>query len=80
MQEVYYQKVHYLIDACRKIEFWEEKMKKRVLSLLLVVLMIMSLVPTSAFAANDVVPYGVTGGYLYFDRSTGEIQLFEIRK
>ena len=48
-------------------------MKKRVLSLLLVVLMIMSLVPTSAFAANDVVPYGVTGGYLYFDRSTGEI-------
>ena len=48
-------------------------MKKRVLSLLLVMLMIMSLVPTSAFAANDVVPYGVTGGYLYFDRSTGEI-------
>ena len=48
-------------------------MKKRVLSLLLVLLMIMSLVPTSAFAANDVVPYGVTGGYLYFDRSTGEI-------
>ena len=48
-------------------------MKKRVLSLLLVMLMVMSLVPTSAFAANDVVPYGVTGGYLYFDRSTGEI-------
>ena len=48
-------------------------MKKRVLSLLLVLLMIMSLVPTSAFAANDVVPYGVTGGDLYFDRSTGEI-------
>ena len=48
-------------------------MKKRVLSLLLVLLMVMSLVPTSAFAANDVVPYGVTGGYLYFDRSTGEI-------
>ena len=40
-------------------------MKKRVLSLLLVMLMVMSLVPTSAFAANDVVPYGVTGGYLY---------------
>ena len=36
-------------------------------------LMVVSLVPTSAFAANDVVPYGVTGGYLYFDRSTGEI-------
>ena len=48
-------------------------MKKRVLSLLLVLLMVMSLVPTSAFAANDVVSYGVTGGYLYFDRSTGEI-------
>ena len=48
-------------------------MKKRVLSLLLVMLMVVSLVPTSAFAANDVVPYGVTGGYLYFDRSTGEI-------
>ena len=48
-------------------------MKKRALSLLLVLLMVMSLVPTSAFAANDVVPYGVTGGYLYFDRSTGEI-------
>ena len=48
-------------------------MKKRVLSLLLVLLMVVSLVPTSAFAANDVVSYGVTGGYLYFDRSTGEI-------
>ena len=48
-------------------------MKKQVLSLLLVMLMVVSLVPTSAFAANDVVSYGVTGGYLYFDRSTGEI-------
>ena len=48
-------------------------MKKRVLSLLLVLLMVVTLVPMSALAANDVVTYKVTGGYLYFDRSTGAI-------
>ena len=48
-------------------------MKKRILSMLLVVLMVMTLVPVSASAANDVVTYKVTGGYLHFDRSTGAI-------
>ena len=62
-----YQKVHYLIDACRKIEFWEEKMKKRVLSLLLVLLMVVSLVPISALAdkSNTDVAYAVEGGNIY---------------
>ena len=70
-----YQKVHYLIDACRKIEFWEEKMKKRVLSLLLVLLMVVSLVPISALAdkSNTDVAYAVEGGNIYFDKATGTI-------
>ena len=48
-----YQKLYYLTDACRKIEFWEEKMNKRVLSLLLVMLMVVSLAPMSALAATN---------------------------
>ena len=48
-----YQKVHLLIPALIKIEFWEEKMKKRVLSLLLALLMVVSLVPMSALAATN---------------------------
>ena len=48
-------------------------MKKRILSLLLVLMLVVSLVPMSASAANDVVTYKVTGGYLHFDRSTGAI-------
>ena len=48
-------------------------MKKRILSLLLVLMLVMTLVPVSALAANDVVTYKVTGGYLHFDRSTGAI-------
>jgi ribosomal protein L40E len=75
VQEVYYQKVHYLIDACRKIEFWEEKMKKRVLSLLLVLLMVVSLVPISALAdrSNTDVAYAVERGNIYFDKAKGTI-------
>ena len=45
--------VHLLIPALIKIEFWEEKMKKRVLSLLLVMLMVVSLAPMSALAATN---------------------------
>ena len=48
-------------------------MKKRILSLLLVLLMVVSLMPTAALATNDVVTYAVTGGYIYFDRTTGTI-------
>ena len=48
-------------------------MKKRILSLLLVLLMVVSLVPTAALAEDDVVAYGVTGGNIYFNKSTGEI-------
>ena len=45
--------VYLLIPALIKIEFWEEKMKKRVLSLLLVMLMVVSLAPMSALAATN---------------------------
>ena len=48
-------------------------MKKRVLSLLLVLLMVVSLVPTAALAEDDIVAYEVTGGNIYFNKSTGEI-------
>ena len=48
-------------------------MKKRVLSLLLVLLMVVSLVPISALAKGDVVAYKVTGGNIYFDKATGTI-------
>ena len=50
-------------------------MKKRILSLLLVLLMVVTLVPTAALAArgdNDIA-YPVTGGNIYFDKSTGTI-------
>ena len=50
-------------------------MKKRVLSLLLVLLMVMSLVPMSALAdkSNTDVAYAVEGGNIYFDKAKGTI-------
>lgn len=48
-------------------------MKKRILSLLLAMLMVVTLVPTAALAEDDVVAYAVTGGNIYFNKSTGEI-------
>ena len=50
-------------------------MKKRVLSLLLVLMMIASLVPTVAMAdkSDTDVAYAVTGGNIYFNESTGTI-------
>lgn len=47
-------------------------MKKRVLSALLILCMMLTLLPTIAFAA-DTVAYAVTGGNIYFDPATGEI-------
>ena len=49
-------------------------MKKRILSLLLVLMMIVSLVPTAAMAYSSAdVAYAVTGGNIYFNESTGTI-------
>ena len=48
-------------------------MKKRVLSLLLVLLMVVTLVPTAALADSDTVKYAVEGGNIYFDKATGTI-------
>ena len=50
-------------------------MKKRVLSLLLVLLMVMSLVPISALAdkSSTDVAYAVERGNIYFDKATGTI-------
>ena len=48
-------------------------MKKRILSLLLVLLMVVSLVPTAALAEDNIVAYKVTGGNIYFNKSTGTI-------
>ena len=48
-------------------------MKKRVLNLLLVLLMVVSLVPTAALAEDDIVTYKVTGGNIYFYKPNGEI-------
>ncbi len=48
-------------------------MKKRILSLLLVLLMVVSLVPTAAMAEDDVVAYEVTGGNIYFEKATGTV-------
>ena len=49
-------------------------MKKRVLSLLLVLLMVVSLVPISALAdKSSTVAYAVEGGNIYFYKSTGTI-------
>ena len=48
-------------------------MKKRILSLLLVLLMVVSLVPVAALAEDDVVAYEVTGGNIYFDKTTGTV-------
>ena len=50
-------------------------MKKRVLSLLLALMMIVSLVPTAAmaFKSDTDVAYAVTGGNIYFNESTGTI-------
>ena len=50
-------------------------MKKRVLSLLLVLLMVVSLVPISALAdrSNTDVAYAVERGNIYFDKAKGTI-------
>ena len=50
-------------------------MKKRVLSLLLVLLMVVSLAPMSALAdkSNTDVAYAVEGGNIYFDKAKGTI-------
>lgn len=50
-------------------------MKKRILSLLLVLLMVMTLVPTAALAtkSDTDIAYAVTGGNIYFDQATGTI-------
>lgn len=48
-------------------------MKKRILSLMLVLLMVVTLVPTAAMAEDDVVAYEVTGGNIYFDKTTGTV-------
>ncbi len=49
-------------------------MKKRILSILLVLVMVVSLVPTAALAYSTTdVKHAVTGGYIYFDKRTGEI-------
>lgn len=48
-------------------------MKKRILSLLLVMLMVVSLVPTAALAENSIVAYEVTSGNIYFDSKHGKI-------
>ena len=50
-------------------------MKKRILSLLFVLLMVVSLVPMSALAdkSDTDVAYAVTGGNIYFDQATGTI-------
>lgn len=50
-------------------------MKKRILSLLLAMLMVMTLVPTAALAdrSETDIAYAVTGGNIYLNKSTGEI-------
>ena len=50
-------------------------MKKRILSLLLVLLMVVTLVPTAALAtkSDTDIAYAVTGGNIYFDQATGTI-------
>lgn len=47
-------------------------MKKKILSMLLAMLMVMTLVPT-AFADSDTVKYAVEGGNIHFDKSTGTV-------
>ncbi len=50
-------------------------MKKRILSLLIALLMVLTLVPMTALAykSDTDIAYAVTGGNLYFDKSTGTI-------
>ncbi len=49
-------------------------MKKRICSMLLVVVMLMALVPTAAFAySSSDVKYAVTDGYIYFNKATGTV-------
>lgn len=48
-------------------------MKKKILSLLLAMLMVVTLVPTAAMAEDDVVAYEVTGGNIYFEKATGTV-------
>ena len=49
-------------------------MKKRILSLLLVLLMVVTLMPTAALAKSSTdIAYPVTGGNIYFDKAKGTI-------
>lgn len=50
-------------------------MKKRILSLLLVLLMVVSLVPVAALAdkSDTDIAYPVIGGNIYFDKTTGTV-------
>ena len=48
-------------------------MKKRILSLLLMLVMVVSLVPTAALAEDDIVAYAVTGGNIRFNKVNGEV-------
>lgn len=48
-------------------------MRKRLLSAMLVFVMLLSLLPGTALADNDEVTYPVTGGNIYFDKTTGTI-------
>ena len=50
-------------------------MKKRLLSLLMALLLVLTLVPTAAFAGKSEtdVEYPVTGGSIWFDKSTGTV-------
>ena len=48
-------------------------MKKRLLSILLALSLALVLLPGTALAADDVVTYPVTGGNLYFDKTTGTV-------
>ena len=50
-------------------------MKRRILSMLLVLMMLLTIMPTAAFAdkSSTDVAYKVEGGNIYFDKSTGAI-------
>ena len=49
-------------------------MKKRILSWVLVLCMVLTLLPSAVFAASDTdIAYAVTGGNIYFDAETGAI-------
>lgn len=48
-------------------------MKKRIVSFVLVLCLVVSLLPGTAFAAGDTVTYPVEGGSITFDKSTGTV-------